>query len=145
MKGRIDFVAYNEKLDQLLIIDFKKSTVPKMIEIERYDHWQILCYYLGWKEKFPNITLNKVLLGYWNLSSVEDSIFISNSNQIAGLNLEISKLKSDWNELHQNFEVHWMDWNQRLQTEENFFPKPKNINVCNYCILNTTCEKGRLD
>lgn len=144
MKGRIDFVAYNEKIKTLMIIDFKKSSVPTMAEIERYDHWQILCYYIGWKEMFPTTEIHQVILGYWNLSCVDDSLFFSNTESTMDLPITVSLFKNDWMNWENSFKDHWIDNITNLIGDHDFLPKPKLTKTCDYCILNTSCTKGNI-
>lgn len=112
MKGRIDFFAYHEKSKKLIILDFKKSTVPNVSEIERYDHWQILCYLYGWREAFPDYEVEQIILGYWNLSSVEDSVMLSNREIPFEIPIPYSKIKCGWEQWELTFGDHWKEYLQ---------------------------------
>lgn len=144
MKGRIDFVAYQQSTERLIILDFKKSYVPSGPEIERYDHWQISCYLKGWRQLHPDKEIKSILCGYWNLTDPLDSSLISNNPSDFEIPLKVEKTKIPWSTWEYDFVEHWLSYFEKLNNDKLFLPRPRSLNNCKYCILNISCSKGEL-
>lgn len=144
MRGRIDFVSYHHQKEMLVVVDFKKSTVPNYKEIIRFDHWQTLCYVKGWLTMHPEAKVKGVLMGYWNMMDVQDSTFVKIGDFEGEGILEAKDLNMGIDELLSNFSEHWMKtYNAAIQDRE-FLPRPSDTSVCAHCFLATTCPKGEL-
>ena len=144
MKGRIDFSCYDVKNESLLLLDFKKSTVPTYSEIEKYEQWQVLCYLAGWKSLHPEFNVKKIILGYLNLSSMKESPLVVNFNVednafLAGMSFREIKNFDLW---VKEFEDHWIGYVNDLTKEEKFLPFPRHVSVCEYCAVKNSCPKG---
>ena len=144
MKGRIDFVAYQEETEQLIIIDFKKSSVPTISEIIRFDHWQISCYICAWKKLNPNKNITGMIFGYWNLTCSEDSSFLQIGNINTTFPLSTTTFKDDYSIWELSFKEMWQVSLASLRNEEKFPAKPIRSQICTYCSLNNYCSKGDL-
>lgn len=143
MKGRADFIAYNEEKKLLVVIDFKKSKVPSFTEIHRIEHWQTACYLTSWLHDNSTRPLKGVLMGYWCLSDAEDSTLISFEDFDLSLGLDVKNSKLSISEFIELFKTNWLKTYQQAKDDREFLPMPLKISSCSNCFIKQTCEKGK--
>ncbi len=144
MKGRIDFSCYDNDTQALMIFDFKKGTVPTYSELERYDQWQVLSYLVAWKNKHQDKKIQKIIMGYLNLSNMTDSTLVSDQSLSQGIlpdEISVKELKN-FELWEKEFEQHWNYYLQSLISEKEFLPNPKMVKVCDYCSIKNSCPRG---
>ncbi len=144
--GRIDCVLRSQKLG-LGVLDFKRSSssIPMKGEFERKEKIQLWFYLnlLSLEER------KNSFWGYVSMSSLEDSLIYATNDDIKDVLeksnfLECSKI----NILKEGLEEHLFDFNnllnqswKKLKKETNFLANPKNISVCQWCSVKTSCPK----
>ncbi len=138
--GSIDCILSNDT--NYMIIDFKRSnaSIPTKNEVFNFEKIQIWFY-------LTKLLMNKELLsiGYLNLSSKSDSLFINTENETT-LKLKDLEIKNsfDFKEFNQqcseylNIEEQTIE---KMKKDETFFPSPRIEKVCEYCVVKNFCTR----
>ena len=147
VQGRMDVVGQSEKF--LFIFDLKRSgsSIPTIKKIKDFSSIQ-LWFYLT---HFPSVdSLNKkIVLGYINLSSFDKSLFISESRPSEGQISEArQELSFDMNVVEVPIKSKMAEYSKleeelinKMKSDEDFSPKPKEEKTCEYCELSTLCPR----
>ncbi len=152
IQGSIDCLGKNS--DTLVILDFKRGggSIPSQIGLKAYKKIQ-LWFYLERMRKNNLYSANtKLIWGYVNLSSLEDSlIFCSDEVLTARLKAEslkmfkkLSPFDEQMSELLDEYSEFETNLIQTLKTEEKFIPNPIDAATCGYCSLSNVCPRGEV-
>ena len=150
-----DPVAFNGSIDCLIrttdatyIIDFKRSNriFTSYGAIENFEQIQ-LWFYCSNLKKLNEIKSENIVIGYIDLSDLENSMFITSSSEFAKeikSNFGVGKVKGakDFDELFSEYEDLQAEKLNELLLDKLFLPKPKDSNVCNYCLASKICSRS---
>lgn len=149
ISGRIDF--YGKTNDVLYLIDFKRSSgsIPSKSEVLDFNKIQLSFYLnkLALKED-----IQKVVVGYMDLSDPSASLYflseeidkdlLDHYNFCSGASFyhfdSLKEFMNDYDQLEKKL-VETMD------KDKHFYPKPRDIKACRYCMLKNLCPKSVLE
>lgn len=145
--GSIDCFLSNPELS--IILDFKRgnSLFTSFSGIQDYDQLQ-LWFYLQRLEDSSKISKNETLnFGYINLSDIESSmLFTNDKDQVETLKKDFlfTKVKfiealADHISKYQELENNLIN---DLRSDKEFLPRPRKVQVCDYCDLKNICSRG---
>lgn len=132
-----------------LLLDFKRSnfsfkSLKSILEYEQIQLW----FYLNQLNLDLKVDLEKVAIGYIDLSEIENSlIFCSSEDMKNDLALNSVKLNlkhiADFDKAIKSYREFELSMVTKLLEDRNFYPTPKNLNVCKYCMANMICSRGQ--
>lgn len=140
-RGSIDL--YFETDEGKGIIDFKRSlgSIPSQKALLQFDKVQLWFYLTSLGLEFEDM----MMMGFLNLSEPMDSLIICANNDLKSLVAEfgakgaVIKEAASYLGQYQEFEKSLLE---KLQNDQEFLPKPKNLDVCKYCELTNICSRG---
>jgi ATP-dependent helicase/DNAse subunit B len=146
IKGKIDCCAIVD--DTVILIDFKSSAVPSLMEIETFQNIQIWMYLDAILKTNSHRKFESVLLGFISLDNPETSKFLSTNSDVVeafkGSSLfGVKFIKEPFDELAQRSKDYLMNTFKNIFEETHFRPKPRKESICLFCDLSISCSKGR--
>jgi hypothetical protein len=146
IKGKIDCCAIVD--DTVILIDFKSSAVPSLMEIETFQNIQIWMYLDAILKTNSHRKFESVLLGFISLDNPETSKFLSTNSDLVeafkGSSLfGVKFIKEPFDELAQRSKDYLMNTCKNIFEETHFRPKPRKESICLFCDLSISCSKGR--
>lgn len=131
------------------IIDFKRSNFSFSSYNSLLEREQIQLWFYVKQLKAKEVLSENVSIGYVDLSEIENSTFISNSDDLLSMlrdtkfNMKMKKV-SDWEELLKRYGEFEESLLQKIKEDRSFSPLPKNKMVCQYCLNQYVCSRGEL-
>ncbi len=147
INGTVDCIFRGNKIG-IGILDFKRSnfSIPSLKSFEEKEKIQIW-FYLNLLNK---VQRGQIFFGYVNLMSPEESLIYANSEDLKNILQELKFMCcANIRFFQENLEEHINLFNSslteywnKLQKEENFYARPRNVEVCKWCSVNMSCTRG---
>lgn len=149
VNGSIDCFGENQSMS--MILDFKRGggSIPSQIGLKEFSKIQ-LWFYLDKLKNQNIISENKKLLwGYVNLSSLEDSLIFCDDEAtidiLKGLNIKMFKKLYKFDDQMKDLVSEYQNYEnlliESINKEANFPCRPKEVKVCQYCELANICPR----
>lgn len=148
--GRIDCLC-DSKFGRW-IIDFKRSSqgIPSLIELENFQVIQIWFYLNHLLNKQENAFNNCSLFGYFNLSDISNSLIFCQDQVVVDQLLasdifernNLKRPQRNFEKMINDYDKFESDLIERILSDDDFYPSPRNIKVCEYCVIKNICKRG---
>ncbi len=146
-RGSVDCLLRSDDLD--IVIDFKRSggSFPSFKTILNFDQVQLWFYLKRLGETGVISHSKQTIFGYMNLSDNENSMFFVNYKESLekwkkDFNFKKVNLISDLGDLRSKYNDLEEILLQNIRNEKCFLPKPRKVETCSYCQLNSICPRG---
>lgn len=144
--GSIDLYAANDNLQ--MVIDFKRSNrvFTSFTSILKFEQVQLWFYYLRLKGLKKIVDGKDIVIGYIDLSNIENSMFFTNNKDVLNdikKQTHFSKIKhiEEFEEKAQEYFEFEDGLIERLKCEKDFLPNPLKKDSCNFCAIKNICPR----
>lgn len=153
INGSID--CYGQGQFHNVIFDFKRGagSIPSLSGLKEFTKIQLWFYLDKLKDSEIKLGVKKLLWGYINLSSLEDSLIFCDDEVtielLKGSGLKMFKklylFDEKMKELVQEYNKFELKKIKEIQDETRFPCRPKEVKVCQYCELANICPRKEIE